>query len=378
MRLDDDVSYQRFLRALNFEKSTLESYTVMFEKYVECTGKSLSEHIREAEEDEENRLRMYDRRIFKYLHKFRDCLMSENMRPSSVNKYISTIKRFYHFYGIETPPVRVKEPPSNRIFDKLPSQRDIRLAINYAKPVYKAMMLLQVSSGMGASEVCNLRLEDFEKAIGYKIRGDNIDELIDNILIAGDVGTWHIRRKKTRYEYVTFSTLEANLAILEYLKDDGRIGGMLFKGLKSDRMLVSSYLRYLRDLNDRLGLGWSKSTRRLISSHNLRRFFATQLYSRGMDKMTIDWLLGHKVSEVDSAYFKFDVESAREEYRKYMDALLIEKRSVRVEVDKERVKRLVYELKEKEKRIEELEGEMRYVMGLIEDLKPLKRVLRGE
>lgn len=94
--------------------------------------------------------------------------------------------------------------------------------------------------------------------------------------------------------------------------------------------------------------------------------------------MTIDWLLGHKVSEVDSAYFKFDVESAREEYRKYMDALLIEKRSVRVEVDKERVKRLVYELKEKEKRIEELEGEMRYVMGLIEDLKPLKRVLRGE
>jgi len=65
----------------------------------------------------------------------------------------------------------------------------------------------------------------------------------------------------------------------------------------------------------------------------------------------IEWLLGHKVNDVDSAYYKFDVKSALGEYRKHMGALLIEKHGVKAGVEKRRIRELAFELKEKEERI---------------------------
>jgi len=273
MKLEDDVLFSRFVSALNLSERTVVSYRVALGEYVKFSGKSPGELVAEAERDEERGLKMADRRIFTRLNSFRDRLRDAGLKPSSISRYVSIVKRFYKFFGVDVPSVRVGGHGRNPAFDRLPKRSEIKAAISYAKPLYKAMMLLQVSNGMGASEVSNLSLDQFVEAIGLDVFDLGVDECIDLVERENIVGVWRVRRQKTRRQYVTFSTPEANVAILEYLRERADFENWrLFAGLKTGRVGTDVYAHYLAGLNDRLGLG-SFDGRRILSSHNLRRFF---------------------------------------------------------------------------------------------------------
>lgn len=72
-----------------------------------------------------------------------------------------------------------------------------------------------------------------------------------------------------------------------------------------------------------------------------------------MDKLMIDWCLGHKVNPVTEAYFKANIEHLKREYRKRMHALTLEKSRVR-RVMSDEVREIVRELEAKEREIKEL------------------------
>lgn len=76
-------------------------------------------------------------------------------------------------------------------------------------------------------------------------------------------------------------------------------------------------------------MGFCENGSRRFTSHKLRKLFTSILYKEGMDKLMIDWCLGHKVNPVTEAYFKANIEHLKREYRKRMHALTLEKSRVR-------------------------------------------------
>jgi integrase len=85
---------------------------------------------------------------------------------------------------------------------KIPSKEDIQDILKVCEPIETALVLAGVSSGLSAIELCNLKVADFKN--GYD----------------PDTGitTLHIRRVKTRVDFITFFTPEASKAIIEYLE----------------------------------------------------------------------------------------------------------------------------------------------------------------
>ncbi len=60
-------------------------------------------------------------------------------------------------------------------------------------------------------------------------------------------------------------------------------------------------------------------------SHSLRKFFATSIENAGIPKNKVDFMLGHTPNQVDSAYFKTDIDKLKELYKKYLPYITFEK-----------------------------------------------------
>lgn len=117
--------------------------------------------------------------------------------------------------------------------------------------------------------------------------------------------------------YITFNSPESNKAIVEYILDRER-NNKTFK--TSDERLFTTatgkpisdaaHSLLFRRLNQRAGLGYRSESRNFFTSHMLRKMFTTTLYKAGVDKLAIDWMLGHKINPITESYFKADVKTA--------------------------------------------------------------------
>lgn len=365
-----------FVSARGISKSRERIYRAAIRYYEEYTGLDIGGLIREAEEDEDAGLRMSRRRILIRLTGFRDHLKGSGLKATTVNQYMSAVKTFYRFFDIEVPSVKSLNADSKGLHMlSIPDRRLIRRIVENSPVKYKAMILLQVSSGMGSAEVCNMDYKDFVDAIGFKPGEVGWDESIERITRDNIVGEWRVRRKKTGYSYVTFSTPEANNMIVSYLMERGEpdLKDPLFLTDRGHRMNSTTYGIFLNHLRERLGLGAGEDGLNLIRSHNFRKFFASRLYGAGMDKMMVDWLLGHKVDAIDGAYFKWSVEDVKKEYMRFMGRLYVRDKIIMIRGGDRRVRELELELREKEERLRELEDEIDYVRSLVRNIEPLLR-----
>lgn len=82
-------------------------------------------------------------------------------------------------------------------------------------------------------------------------------------------------------------------------------------------------------LNDKAGFGRKENKVRLFTSHQLRKLFTKTLFAQGVDKLMVDWMLGHKINDVTEAYFKTKPERLRSEYIKHMNHLTLEQIKIR-------------------------------------------------
>ena len=160
----------------------------------------------------------------------------------------------------------------------------------------RAILYLQYSSGMGASEVRNLTYHQFLDSITEYIDLTSNDPLdISNIskqIKNQDIliGTWKVVRFKTGLPHITFSSTQSTRAIIDYLSSRIRLN----KNIKSleDPLFVNQYNKILKSntftriyerLNHRAGLGRRNLKRNFLTSHMLRKLFATTLYEQGME-----------------------------------------------------------------------------------------------
>jgi len=359
--IQNDPLFLDFLESRNLKPKTIKIYLVSLTHYCNLINQLPSMFIEEAEQEEDDGIKKRKRKIRQYLIQFRTELEKNNKSPATIKLYMDKIKALYREYDINIPRIKGTTQENNPSMDQLPTLKDVEKVINIASPREKATILLQLSSGMGSAEIRNLTYKDFIHSLKeYNITEDqelkDIYEIVDS---ENCVATWYVKRVKTGMPYVTFSTTESIKAILNYLEHRIQENipikkeGLLFVTSRGTRIKTKYYSTLYSRLNKRAGFGMNKNKRNFFTSHQLRKMFTSTLYRAGLDKLMIDWMLGHKINPITESYFKSKPSDLKEKYLQVMKNLTLEKVKYR-KVTSEEIKKIVRDNEELRSEQEEM------------------------
>jgi integrase len=392
--INDDPTIKEFLLNRDLQPSTIRSYLFTINAYSEHIHLKPYEFIEEAEKEEYDRIMMRKRAIKDHLLSFKQYLAAEkNYSPHNISKMMTTIRSFYHEFQIELPHIIIRKKPSERqTISDIPTFEHVREILKLCNRKYSAIITLMLSSGMGAGEVLSLNYSDFlnsikiyldipiNKMVDVEVLRNKLLEikLQDNLII----GTWNVRRKKTNMDYVTFSSPESIIYILEYLiqsppKD---LESPLFRIARNSNTGLTYgtlNMKFAR-INDELGYG-RVGRNRFFHSHTLRKLFATTLYKQKLQQLTVDWFLGHKIDPITEAYFKSDIDTLKDQYLTCIKDLSIEAVEIR-HLETEDIKKLEA-LKssevENQRRISQLEQELQEQKQTKEKVDKLEAIVQN-
>ncbi len=382
MIIIDDPLIKEFLQNRNIKPKTQRNYIYHLSDYCKATNKNPSELIEEAEAEEDKQIRLRLRKIKKHLKTFDDYLDAKNYSKKHKQIARAIVKSFYEEYEIQLPKTRSKQSKTerNETINDIPTKDDIKKAVQHSNLEYQAIILLMSSSGMGSSEIRNLTYRNFLNAISdyYKPSKDgqfDIAQITENLQEKHVIGIWNVVRIKTGMPYTTFSTPESIEHILTYLEGNtpSKLETYLFN--TSGRQIPDyTFTKYFQRVNERCGFG-DRGRQIFFRSHALRKFFASTLYSKDLQQLTIDFMLGHKINKTTEAYFKSNPNSLKTQYMKLVEDLSIESVKVR-RIESEEVKNIVNELNEKDKRLKDMEKKQEVMEEMIK--KMMKNQLNDE
>lgn len=375
--IENDKEIIDFLRSKPRRKSTEITHIQRIRIFCNFLGKKPAELIKEAEEDENNRIRMKKRRIRKYFIEYSKYLRDKGRSQYTISNHFSSIKSFYRNSEIELPQISINSRSELKRArnESIPSKKDIRKALKHCKFKYQAIILLMSSSGMGSGEIRNLTYGNFLDAIDEHLEYENFDvEKIDKMLDKKEniIGTWNVYRQKQGNSYYTFSSPESIKAIIDYLIERQKKNGIirdkdtpLFENF-GKKIPEYSFSKNFQRINDEAGFGRS-GRQRYFKSHNLRKYFASTLHKNGLSQINIDWLLGHEINGVNASYIKADPSKLKEEYLKVVTDLSIEKVKVKT-VTTEGYDQLIKDSMDKDKKIEAMEKRMELMDDMLKNM----------
>lgn len=373
--IKQDNTVKEFFRNRNLKKSTEENYLKVLRRYSNFIDKTPSQFIDEAEQQEEDGVRLRKRKIKTYLIDYFNDLKDNSFTEKYIQYSMTIVRTFYKEFEIELPRVntKIKNGSTTKTNEEIITIEHIKKAMNYANLKYKAIMVLGMSSGMGGAEVRSLTIEDFLEAIKYPRHEFTVKELIEFISDKDIVPEWNVTRQKTQMDYFTFSSPESVKYILDYLKWRENITGQI----KLDEPLFSvhvkskgiikpieqiTFTQQFGKLNKQCGFGTKKdSNQGFFTFHGFREFFGSKLFEKGIQQLYVDWMLGHTIDRVTDAYFKPNIAALKEEYLKVLPELTLKSTEVQF------VKSTEYN--ELKKKIEELEKKLnneRFNKGVLE------------
>ncbi len=322
MKFDDDPIFQDFINNRDLRDSTIKNYRMILTSYSKYTELTPEQLIDEAELEEEQGIKLRKRKIKQHLIGFKKYMEEIGYSPVNIKNRITIVRSFYNEFEIQLPRIRNKKIIVDQNLEDLPGKKDIIHALQFAGLKYKAIIILMASSGMGESEICNLKFKDFLDSINSYINGSTDVEEIEQILTREDndgkllIAEWHIQRFKTDVQYTTFSTYESIQMILLYLKSHPPedINDYLFRARGKNKQLhIKVFNNYFYFLNFRAGYGYVNRNI-FFRSHNLRKFFTNTLHKNKVREFNTKWLLGRKIGSTDERYFKSNVEDLRDDY----------------------------------------------------------------
>jgi integrase len=332
IELRNDKFIKRWLSGKRATQETAKSYVQSMQMFTEFVSKTPEELILEAEAEIKAGLLMRERNIDLYLIDFREAQENQNLAATTVMTRLAAVMSFYKYYNIQLPilprSIRKAKPELKR--KAIPKKDDIREILKFADIRDRAMLLIGVSSGLSIVDIANLKIGDFKH--GY----DPVTKIT----------TLHIVRTKTNYEFYTFLSPEASKAVNDYLdwrnrQEDGKKvttdNGYLFityeippeyrttKKEEYRKLNKKALIERYRDLNGASGQKAEFGEYNLIRSHNMRRFLNSTLLANSASIFFVDFILGHELDATRSAYFRADPDSLKEEYKKYIPFITIEK-----------------------------------------------------
>lgn len=374
--LDEDEKFQEFLAVKRLKPSTIKSYEVTLRKYCIAIELSPSEFIKEAEDEEDQGIKLKRRKIKSHIIKYIQYLRSRGLKETSISNYLIYVRSFYTTFEVELPksPIKLNSLPK-KDYKEWINKNDIKKAIKYANHKYKAIIILMTSSGMGSAEIRSLTFENFlkslEEYIKIPFKSPYSVEEIRNSLPTNQhiIPTWHIQRIKTGEYYYTFSSPESVEAILDYLeyreaKNKPILGVKepLFIGRRPGDLLNKyTMTSAFQKINDDAGFE-AVGNKRYFTSHELRRFFSDQAFKSGMQERDIKWLRGQKPRDTLNRYVKPDPQNLKIEYtEKLLPCVSLEPVKI-LEIEENAYRRL----RELEKEKTEMGEHVAYLTDLVE------------
>lgn len=383
----NDPVFKDFIRSRGVKERTKRLYESRIRHYCNFTGKNPSELIDEAEKEQDTGLKRRRRKVKTYLLDFIDYQKEKGRGHITIKSYIETIKGFYYDNDIDIPKIRNSfKDTNNPTLEKLPTREQYITAIKYCTTLRdKAILLLQLSSGMGAAEVRSLNYNHLYNSIKeytdlHESEIFNISKINHQIKDIDDlIGTWKVVRIKTGMPYITFSSPEATHAVIDYLvertnkKPITSLDDPLFIA-NGKRIEEHAFSFIYRRVNQRAGFGNRNKNRNFLTSHIPRKMFATSMYESDVEFIAVEWMLGHKIDTTRAAYYKNNVEKLKEHYLEGLEGLTLEKVKVQ-KVTTPEYDDLLKKLDEKENEIADLkerqnnsEKENELVKKLVMDL----------
>lgn len=356
--MNDEEYFKEIQDIRNLSNSTLKKYREDLAHYMNYTKMTLDELLTEADNEEEQRIRMRKRKVKSRLLGFQRYLKEElKLRPSTVRSIMSRVKAFYRTYDIELPQIKTQHVEQTETIEDIPTLEHIRKAVSTSNLKHRAIILFMASSGTGSRETLNLTVQDFidaTKEYHHEVnpkRALNVLKNKKNI-----IPTFYLKRFKTGHKYYTFCSPEATEAIVDFLQSSK-------KELKAENQLFDitqiSLVKMFSRANDRYGWGWKK-TRRFFHAHAMRMFFATQLTKAGLDYLIIQWLSGRAVPATTATYFKPSPDKLKKEYMKVVDKVSVSKVDV-YDVKSEEFMHIEETNKALSSKVEKLEQEMKLI-----------------
>lgn len=350
--LRDDTYIKNWLSGIGAKPNTKLIYVDCLRSYTEFLKKTPEQIIIESEEDIKSGKLMRERRIVNDLREFREHLDSSDIAPMSIKSRLTGVRSFYNYYNIQLPVLprsATKARPQTK-HREIPNKNDIRDILNIADPLEKTIVLTGVASGLAINEISNLKVQEF----------------LDGYDKETEITTLHLIREKVGYEFYTFLTPEASRAVLAYLEfrnrtsernnalmqehlqkqrvnydNKGKAIGYLFIG----RYIPSEFLtlknrkeaeelrkleprsiqKIYRELSERARKASPSGEWNLIRSHNIRRLYNSTMLANRAELFFVDFTMGHQIDSTRDAYYRADPKALREEYKKYIPYLTIQK-----------------------------------------------------
>jgi len=343
----------------NLAEATQRVYTHAAANYSYSQDMTMQDLLDEADEEEDQRIRMKRRKIKKRMISYKEYLIQEKKEPQTINIYLGKIKALYRFFEIETPTIPPITDTTHELIEDIPNKKHIRIALETTNNLrVQALILFMSSSGTSVNETTSLTIQNFIDATKDYHHESSIINVINSLETQeAVVPTFQLYRKKTHYPYLTFCTPEATQKIVQMLKSriykNPELSGEDALFYRNRGTISKHFIR----LNDKLGWG-RKRNHAFFHPHALRKFFATELLKSDMDSMTIDFLSGRTISKTHQAYFKADPQKLKNKYTQFMDNLMINEKLVYKDVTSNELQELEYyreKDKQRDKKLQELE-----------------------
>lgn len=314
MIMDDVKLKQMFLRK-NISASRKKQYIKMLNEIYDLTGKTPSELIVEAKEEDQPfiidgvpRIRdISDRKITNYFYIYYEYLLKRNLNNSTINSKLASLRAFYSEHNIILPkPIEISLPVKVIREGDIPNIKDIKLAVDNSSIRNKAILLFMASTGIRSSDVRNFKVSDFTRATKEYHNSDNIEDLLDGKCYKNIIPCWDFTPKKTRKSgniCMTFNTPEATEAIMNYLKTRNNLE-------EDDYLFISQYKKQIgphgiiwlfKELNDKF-FHKDKYGNRFFHAHSMRKFFISTVKHYTSDYKKSKILSCHAVTKIEIAY----------------------------------------------------------------------------
>jgi site-specific recombinase XerD len=352
----------------NLEKSTLKTYLHCLKKYCELAGKSPHELIKEAEEDQQKILKVRDRKISKYFLMFKKNLEDDGKAEGTIRLYINAVRSFYDALEIQLPRNKAKKGDISLEKNKgrLLTHKDLITLTNIAPIREKTLIYLMALSGMAQAEARNITIKRFLEICGDAINQDisTVEQLFNyEDRLSNEILTISLRRKKVNYEYITFIPPEATITIIHYLKE--RVNGInkkirikdinrpIFVKNNGEPLDSDTIVTNFRNVGLEAGYKKEKGAFSYWRAHGMRKYFISTIVNEIGDWELANFLVGHKIPDVNKAYWYVNPEKLKQKYQKILPYLSIDGAKVR-DIKSEEFKKL----EAHEKILDEIQSKM--------------------
>lgn len=322
-----DESFIEFSEEKNYSKSSREKYRNALMNYTNFHQLTLDELREEAEEEEDNNIRLSRRRIKRRLITFRKHLIEDmEYTASSIKTNMICVKAYYRYYGIEIPEIQnIPLPPSPNDsieFEDLPTVNDFKAAIESTKLLkHKALFLFALCTGSARNELANFTFKQFLDGVnpycnntartpadiiahldGKCEKNDENDEQV--------IPIFRMIRGKTNYNYHTVITPECTQFMINYLKAEGM-------GLRDEdpffQLTNWGISTAFKLINEKFNWG-KRGSRGYFTTHRIRSLHASLIEEENF----ANYIEGRKPDPIMHAYFKRDPNRVREKYKEHM------------------------------------------------------------